>query len=145
MRIVLQNFETGLYLGGDGNWTRNVETALAFLDSVAAAGHRICHRLFSTYVVARPEGSTAVEPLTIVEAAVPLGLGDTLFIRGEGAELTWDHGQELSRLDDSTWVWSTRHARHSITFKLLLNDRVWQQGDNCVLMARRKISLAPVF
>jgi hypothetical protein len=145
MRIVLQNFETGLYLGGDGNWTRHAESALGFLDAVGATAHRLCHCLVSTYVVVRTEGATAVEPLTIVEASAQLNPGDALFIRGQGEGLNWEKGQRLSRLDASTWIWSTRHAQGKVIFKLLVNDQVWAQGEDLTVRAGRKIVTTPAF
>ena len=145
MRILLQNFETGLYLNGDADWTQHPEAALAFPDAVRATDYRNLHRLPNTFVVVRPERSTTLEPLTIVEAQLDVPSGNALFIRGEGEGLSWERGQPLSYFDGSKWIWSSNQARDKVVFKLLLNDKIWAQGEDVVVRAGRKIKLSPVF
>ena len=145
MRILLQNFKTGLYLGEQGRWTQKPEAALSFKDEVCATEYRRERRLANTYVVVRPEPSYPLEPLTIVEANFAPNLGHALFIRGQGEGLSWDKGQPLSRFDGSRWVWSSHQARDKVVFKLLLNDRVWARGEDVVVRAGARVELAPVF
>jgi hypothetical protein len=145
MRILLQNFETGLYLAGDGSWTQKHEAALAFRDEVRATEFRLQHRLDQAFVVVRPEPSSAREPLTIVEAELEVGQGNALFIRGEGEGLSWSKGQPLSRFDGSRWIWSSHSSGDKVVFKLLLNDSIWAQGEDIVVRAGRRVELSPVF
>jgi hypothetical protein len=145
MRIVLQNFESGLYLGNEDRWTRKPEAALAFRDEIRATEYRRERSLANTFVVVRPEPSYALEPLTIVEAKVDLNQGSTLFIRGEGEGLSWDKGQPMSRLDGSLWVWCSHQPGEKVIFKLLLNDQVWAKGEDVVIRAGTRVELAPVF
>jgi hypothetical protein len=145
MRILLQNFESGLYLGDQGRWTKKPEAALAFRDEIRATEYRRERSLANTYVVVRPEPSYALEPLTIVEAKVDVSHGNTLFIRGEGEGLSWDKGQPLTRFDGSRWVWASHQARDKVIFKLLLNDQVWAKGDDVVVRSGTRVELAPVF
>ncbi len=84
-----------------------------------------------------PKGQLTTSPkpsqqTTIVEAKVDVEFGNSLFIRGQGAELSWDKGLPLSCIDGSTWVWSTTKAKDRLVFKLVLNDQVWAQGEDVV-------------
>lgn len=86
-----------------------------------------------------------VEPVTVVAAKIDVGLGNRLFIRGQGDELSWFQGVPLNCVDATTWVWSTREAREKVVFKLLLNDQVWAKGEDIVVEAGRKIDVVPFF
>ena len=85
------------------------------------------------------------EPVTVVEAKINVGLGNQLFIRGQGDGLNWFEGVPLNCVDATTWVWSTRHAKEKVVFKLLLNDQVWAKGEDVVVEAGRKIEVVPFF
>jgi len=60
MKVLLQNFETGLYLCCGGAWTDNPEGALVFLNELRAADYCVYHRLPSTLVVVQPETKSFV-------------------------------------------------------------------------------------
>jgi hypothetical protein len=83
--------------------------------------------------------------LTVIEAKIDVGLGNRLFIRGQGDGLSWFEGTPLDCIDANTWVWSTNHAREKVVFKLLLNDQVWAKGEDVVVEAGRKLELVPSF
>ncbi|MGO8930142.1 MAG: hypothetical protein ACLQU3_25005 [Limisphaerales bacterium] len=85
------------------------------------------------------------EPVMVVEAKINVGLGNHLFIRGQGDGLSWFEGVPLNCVDATTWVWSTRHAKEKVVFKLLLNDQVWAKGEDVVVEAGRKIEVVPFF
>src|SRR5262245_17546554 len=78
-------------------------------------------------------------PLTTIAAEVNVGFGNTLFIRGEGEGLSWDKGVPLRCAGDSTWLWASTDIRQRATFKLLMNDVVWAQGDNLIVEAGKDI------
>lgn len=67
MRILLQNFETGLYYSRDGSWTDNPEAALGFLNTLRATEHLLGRRLANTFVVVQPGISTTTPPGTRTE------------------------------------------------------------------------------
>jgi hypothetical protein len=81
----------------------------------------------------------------VVEARIDVGLGNALFIRGQGDGLTWDKGQRLECIGAGTWIWKTVQARERIVFKLLLNDMLWAQGEDLVLEAGRRLEVVPSF
>lgn len=85
------------------------------------------------------------EAVTVVEAKIDVGLGNALFIRGQGNGLSWDKGQPLNCLDASKWIWQAAPAQEKIVFKLLVNDVIWAKGEDIVVEAGRKIQVAPGF
>ncbi len=55
MRILLQSFESGLYLDTSGEWTSTSDLARNFANSRQAAEFKIHHRLTHVFVVVLPE------------------------------------------------------------------------------------------
>ena len=82
---------------------------------------------------------------TRVTARIDVGFGNSLFIRGEGNGLSWEYGQPLTCVDGAAWVWSSPSASEESTFKLLLNDQVWCQGENFRVAPGSQLEIAPHF
>lgn len=57
-------------------------------------------------------------------ATAYIGIGNRLFIRGEGPGLSWEKGIPLQFVSIGKWRWETVDAVAPITFKLLKNDEV---------------------
>ncbi len=93
----------------------------------------------------RHENLLPAGQVTTVEARIDVGFGNSIFIRGQGAGLSWDKGFPLSCVNSSAWVWSTKRAEGKVVFKLLLNDQAWAKGEDVVVEAGRTIQLVPVF
>lgn len=93
----------------------------------------------------RSQNCPPTEQVTMVEAKIDVGLGNLLFIRGQGDGLSWLQGVPLNCIDPTTWIWSTTQAREKVVFKLLLNDQVWAKGEDVVVEAGRKIDVVPLF
>jgi hypothetical protein len=51
-----------------------------------------------------------------------IGIGNRVFIRGEGPGLAWDKGVPLQFVSIGKWRWETNEAGAPIRFKLLKND-----------------------
>ena len=85
------------------------------------------------------------DPLTIVEAKFNVGLGNALYIRGQGDGLSWDKGQPLSPGFGGSWIWKTSKAKGQVLFQLLLNDRIWAKGKDVRVDAGKMIEVVPVF
>jgi len=85
------------------------------------------------------------DPLTIVEAKVEVGLGNALYIRGQGDGLSWDKGQPLSPGFGGSWIWKTNKAKGKVLFRLLLNDEIWAKGEDGGVDAGKMIEVVPVF
>jgi hypothetical protein len=85
------------------------------------------------------------ELVTIIEAKVDVGFGNSLYIRGQGDSLSWEKGTALECRDASTWRWSSREAKAKIVFKLLLNDQRWATGEDLTVEAGKTIEVVPSF
>ena len=89
--------------------------------------------------------SLPAQQVTMVEAKIDVGLGNRLFIRGQGDGLNWFEGVPLNCVDTSRWVWSSTAARGKVVFKLLLNDQVWAKGEDVVVESGRTLEVVPFF
>ncbi len=58
----------------------------------------------------------ALCPVTTIEAHLNVGLGNQLFIRGQGDGLSWEKGQPLTCLEASRWLWSSERVQGAVTF-----------------------------
>ena len=83
-------------------------------------------------------------PVTTIRAKIDVGFGNNLFVRGQGAGLSWERGVPLTCVDGQTWQWSGK-ADDRLTFKLLLNDQVWAQGEDIVAKPGQKVEIVPTF
>ncbi|MCX6924096.1 MAG: hypothetical protein NT154_12935 [Verrucomicrobia bacterium] len=88
---------------------------------------------------------TPAAQMTVVEAQIDVGLGNSVFIRGQSAGSSWDRGLSLTCIDASAWVWSTKPSGGKIVFKLLLNDKAWAKGEDLIVEAGKKIEVVLVF
>ncbi|MDR0393502.1 MAG: hypothetical protein LBH52_04755 [Puniceicoccales bacterium] len=79
-----------------------------------------------------------------IQVTANIGWGNVLFIRGEGASLSWDKGIALQNLDTDRWCWEC-DLRQPITFKLLINDVQWCEGENYTLTPKQTVTIAPTF
>jgi hypothetical protein len=82
--------------------------------------------------------------VTTIEVKMDVGFGNAVYLRGQGAGLTWEHGQPLVCVDAKTWRW-TGEVKDPIKFKLLLNDKIWSAGNDLVIAPGQKIEIAPEF
>jgi hypothetical protein len=65
-----------------------------------------------------------------------IGIGNRLFIRGEGPGLSWERGVPLQFVSIGKWRWETAEASAPVTFRLYKNDET-----ECTSLGRQ--SLAP--
>ena len=88
--------------------------------------------------------SRATAPVTTIEAKIDVGFGNSVYVRGQGDGLSWERGVPLKCVDGQTWQW-TGPVAEKLTFKLLLNDSVWSQGEDLVAKAGQKVEVVPSF
>lgn len=82
---------------------------------------------------------------TSIIARVDVGFGNQLYIRGTGADLSWEKGLPLENVSSYEWAFATTNAKSDVTFKFLINDELWAEGDN-VTVAKGATSISsPVF
>ena len=74
------------------------------------------------------------------------GFGNALYIRGNTLPLSWNFGQRCDNLDAGTWVFELERPKSgAIFFKLLLNDCIWEQGENHRIEAGSVVDYWPKF
>jgi len=83
-------------------------------------------------------------PETVIDVKLDVGFGNALFLRGQGAGLTWERGVPLACIDGKTWRWSQK-VKDPVTFKVLINDKVWAAGNDLIVAPGQKLELAPAF
>lgn len=74
-----------------------------------------------------------------------VGFNNSIFIRGNGANLSWDKGIMLQNTRPDEWVWETDQSFNSCEFKVLINDTQYEQGDNHILTNENCIEYTPLF
>ena len=84
--------------------------------------------------------------VTVVVAKYDVGFGNSLYIRGEGAGLSWETGILMENVGNDVWVWTTSDiADEDLAFKFLVNDEIWSAGDNLSAAVGETTTLYPCF
>jgi hypothetical protein len=91
-------------------------------------------------VVVRPKGARVT-----ITAKIDVGFGNTLFIRGAGAGLSWEKGKPLSCTDGDTWTIILAASDQPVSFKLLVNDETWSADPNFEAACGDTVTVTPVF
>lgn len=75
-----------------------------------------------------------------------VGFPNTLCIRGEGIEgLNWEKGIPLDNTKPDEWVWETDAPFSSAEFKVLINDSLFEEGENHTIHPGSSICINPKF
>ena len=82
---------------------------------------------------------------TSIIARVDVGFGNQLYIRGTGADLSWEKGLPLENVSSYEWAFATTEAKSNVTFKFLINDELWAEGDNVTVAEGATSISSPVF
>jgi hypothetical protein len=94
--------------------------------------------------VKKPAASVKPSSITIT-ANVDVGFGNSLYIRGTGAGLSWERGQLLQCVMDNAWTITLSGTDQPVSFKLLINDEKWSEGSDAIASPGDSVTLAPVF
>lgn len=96
-------------------------------------------------VVAAPQ-PVAIKPLTTtIIAVLDVGFGNALFIRGEGAGLSWDRGVQMTCLAPNHWEIALGESARGYTFKVLVNDLSWSTGADYFVESGGTLTISPQF
>lgn len=83
---------------------------------------------------------------TCITVQYDVGFSNSLFIRGEGLPgLSWDKGVELKNSQSNEWVWETHENFCDGEFKILINDQIFELGENHKISAGSCTRLNPKF
>jgi hypothetical protein len=84
-------------------------------------------------------------PKTCITIKYDVGYKNTLYIRGTGANLSWDKGIPLKNIKADEWAWETELPFSSLEFKILINDRQYEIGPNHTLHNGSQGKFTPKF
>lgn len=71
-----------------------------------------------------PVSSVSADGATRLLVTAYIGIGNRLFIRGEGPGLSWDKGVPLNFVSIGKWRWETADATAPVKAKLYKNDEI---------------------
>jgi outer membrane biosynthesis protein TonB len=77
-------------------------------------------------------------------ARVDVGFGNVLYVRGEGAGLSWEKGTALANVSPYEWALSCPN-KGKVVFKFLINDELWAEGENITLPTGNESISSPTF
>lgn len=83
--------------------------------------------------------------LTRIIARVDVGFGNQLYIRGENGGLSWERGIQMENVSAYEWRFTTHYPAKSIEFKFLINDELWSEGENVIVIAGEESISSPTF
>lgn len=87
----------------------------------------------------------SVAVTTTIVAAVDVGFGNSLTLRGEGPGLSWEIGVPLECSADDRWSITLPETTHPIICKFLINDLVWSAGEDYTVLPGSSVVLSPTF
>lgn len=74
-----------------------------------------------------------------------VGFRNSLYVRGKGANLSWDKGVPLKNIKADEWIWEPEAPFSQCEFKVLINDSCYEAGENHHLNPGMKIQYTPKF
>ncbi len=77
----------------------------------------------SPQVATQMDSSISSDGFTRLVATAYIGIGNKLFLRGDGPGLSWDKGVPLQFVSIGKWRWETPDATLPLTVKLFKNDQ----------------------
>ena len=72
----------------------------------------------------RPAAAPSPDGFTRLTVVSYIGIGNKLYLRGEGPGLSWDKGVPLQFVSIGRWRWETAAATGPVTCKILKNDKL---------------------
>lgn len=89
--------------------------------------------------------SKSVAVTTTIVAAVDVGFGNSLVLRGEGPGLSWDVGVPMACVADDRWSITLPEGGQPIVCKFLINDSAWSAGEDYTVLPGSSVVLTPTF
>lgn len=83
--------------------------------------------------------------ITRVKVHFNCGFNNNLYIRGQGANLSWEKGHLLKNVKADEWLWETTTPFTRGEFKILLNDKDYEQGENHIIRNGDNFEFTPHF
>ena len=96
-------------------------------------------------VVPAVKPAAAVPVRTTITATIDIGFGNALYVRGEGAGLSWDRGTLMNCVSDACWSLELAESARPVIFKFLVNDLSWSAGEDYVAAVGSDFKVEPTF
>lgn len=122
-----------------------VPAAIPAARPAAAAFSPLARAAASSVAPAVAKPAPAAAPETVVAVKVDVGFGNRVFVRGEGAGLSWEKGVPAACAASDLWTISLKDAAQPVRFKVLVNDEVWCAGSDYEVRPGQKVTLTPSF
>jgi chemotaxis protein histidine kinase CheA len=91
------------------------------------------------------ETSASSDGATRLLATAYIGIGNKLFIRGDGPGLSWDHGVPMQFVSIGKWGWATNDAAAAVRCKLYKNDETAAVSGEVVLEPGKHVEVTALF
>lgn len=82
---------------------------------------------------------------TTIVAAIDVGFGNSLTLRGEGPGLSWEKGAAMECVSGDVWSITLAASSQPVVCKFLINDQVWCTGDDYTVLPGSSVVLSPTF
>ena len=89
--------------------------------------------------------AAAKQVVTTIAARIDVGFGNSLYVRGEGAGLSWEKGILMDCTGDDRWTLVISESAQPLVFKFLLNDEVWSTGEDYTAKSGTQNAYTPGF
>jgi len=83
--------------------------------------------------------------VTTITAHIDIGFGNALYLRGEGADLSWDRGTLMHCVADNCWSLQLPESSRPVIFKFLVNDLSWSAGQDYSVPSGDTLATTPTF
>jgi hypothetical protein len=83
--------------------------------------------------------------VTTIMAHIDVGFGNALYLRGEGADLSWDRGTLMNCVADNCWSLALPESPRPVIFKFLVNDLSWSAGQDYTVASGDTLATTPTF
>lgn len=85
--------------------------------------------------------------VTTIRVHYDVGLGNTMYLRGDEYPLTWDRGRSMLNIASDCWIYESERipAGETFEFKPLINNETWSTGNNFVGTGGTTIDIYPTF
>jgi len=74
-----------------------------------------------------------------------IGIGNKVFVRGDGPGLSPEKGQPMEFVSIGKWLWQTSDATAPVTLQVYKNDEVKAMGDDITIDPGHHVEVTPVF
>jgi hypothetical protein len=99
----------------------------------------------STTYAQSPTYKTGKNTSAKVTIKYDVGFGNNLYIRGQGADLSWSKGIALKNTRANEWEWETTSTFTKCEFKILINDENYETGPNHIITYGSTVQYTPHF